>query len=99
MSQNNGNIQKINNLECMFKEFYLVIKNGQIYKCATLEDVSFLFKWVISDKGNVTVDGKEYSVTYNMEEWKREAIIKDFIRSGYIEKTLSGVEIYRAQKL
>ena len=73
--------------------------NGQGFY-ESLYDIATVYTTYISHTGKVKFLGKVDSVSYNLDEWKVEEIIKDFAKTRMIELLkIKGFKIYKCEEL
>jgi hypothetical protein len=58
---------------------YIFLKNCEIIECHSLLEVASYFDINISEKGIVTIDGQQDTISYNMKNYTKEKAYKDFV--------------------
>lgn len=72
---------------------------GQVFY-KSLYDIATVYTTFISPTGVVRFMGKVDSVSYNLDEWKVEEIIKDFAKTRMVELLKrKGFKIYKCEEL
>ena len=60
---------------------YIFLKNNKIVECNTLLEVVNYFDIKITDKGEVFIDGKKDTISYEMDEFTKIEAYRDFVRN------------------
>ena len=74
---------------------YTFIKNCEIVECETLLEVADYFEILILDNGKIRFNGKIDTISYKLDEWTPEEILKDFVKT----RLPKFVKIYRSERL
>lgn len=74
---------------------YLAEVKGKIIKVGSLLELANFFDIQITNEGKVIFEGKQDTISYNMEEFTKKEVLKDFIRYRLTKL----ITIYKATKL
>jgi len=79
---------------------YIILNRGEIIESDRLVGILFFFNCGISEKGVVTFEGIEDTVTYNMEEYTNMEALTDFANNRLITLLKrKGIIIYKGERL
>jgi hypothetical protein len=74
---------------------YIFLKDCELIECKTAFEVAYWFDIRIDEKGILTFEGKQDTVSYNMKEFTKEEAIVEFV----LHRLKKFVKIYKAELL